>query len=262
MSNSTSDNEFFNALPEQQTAMEGEVPANSHSEEAPAGLQDVAVNSPDQKVFDSAVHEYNDDEEAVLHDIYIPVHSIDAGLSLPTAEEIRNTVNPVSKKSSTTPFWVKLSITVVVVFSILLGVTIGVSRSSSSNGGHYSSVVNYLVQQGVANETAVKTKGTPQNQAAAWLAEQDALNLVVPNTDVSETSAYRFMARYVLAVTFFSLTGPSWPFPLGFLEGTDICKWNGFILDSKTTTPGGVTCDPATDLPIYLTLSTCYRSLR
>lgn len=229
-----------------------------------ARMQDVAVNSPNRNHrtspdFDSVTKYVDDDDEAMLHDIPIPVHSVDAGHSLPTATEVRNTVHPVyNKPILCRSRWVAVTVAVLVAFSIILGIAVGVNHHSkiSSTQTRYSATVEYLVRHNISKRADLEAEGSPQKQAASWLANMDSSKVSVPDVGVSDAIGYHFMARYILALNYYALLGPSWSVPLGFLSELDICEWIG--APAATDTPQGVVCDVFHGLPVHLDLRTYY----
>ena len=127
----------------------------------------------------------------------------------------------------------------------------------------YDTIVSYVVSQGISNETALKTEGTPQNSAARWLSEQDEARVQVPTVpiaDASDSSGYRFITRYIMALNYFVLGGDGWRTSVRFLTEYDVCDWNGdkfaYNNDGQLHIErGGVLCD-TNNHPIYLDLGT------
>lgn len=116
------------------------------------------------------------------------------------------------------------------------------SRVSGSNGGksannraptlapgvyepRFESVKKFLTR--FSDMADLGREGSPQNEAAKWIADQDILHL--------PTDDDRFVERYALAVFYFALDGPNWSYNLGFLTAEDHCKWFqvGFGADDK-----------------------------
>lgn len=180
----------------------------------------------------------------------------------------------------------KLGIAVLVVLGAILGVAAGASRRGSrdaaADGGrsssHYNATVDYLVRHNISSGAALRplttaaaagneTPPTPQSLAAAWIA--DTLNLPVPSDDAaaatknsngSNETAYAYVARYVMAVNYYSWRGATddWTHPLDFLTGPDICAWRAVVAsaDKFLHTDQGVLCNADHD-PETLNLSTC-----
>jgi hypothetical protein len=96
-------------------------------------------------------------------------------------------------------------------------------------------VLDYLVRTGISDENLLKTPGTPQYEAALWIADHDAYRMKVPEGNSIDD---RFLERYALAVFFHSTGGATqWRYDANFLQPTDICDWNGLTLSPKTGNP-------------------------
>lgn len=66
-----------------------------------------------------------------------------------------------------------------------------------------------------------------QYKAARWLADQDFLNMPIPDADPKDyASTYWFVQRYVLAVFYFSAGGDNWRYKSYFMSDYDVCEWN------------------------------------
>jgi hypothetical protein len=76
---------------------------------------------------------------------------------------------------------------------------------------------------------------SPQSQALAWL--KDDSIAMTPGR-----STRTVLERYVLAVLYYSTSGPSWPF--GYLSREDVCAWNeeGQAQGNHTLLSKGVFC--------------------
>ena len=133
--------------------------------------------------------------------------------------------------------------------------SIGGSNSGNSNehdgnadgdvSPYLQAVMHYFKQEGVTSEETFETIDSPQRRAAQWLAETDTYfdHSFIPETNITSTEGYNFMARYVMAVDFFALGGGNWNPTLNFLSSEDVCFWNnGEDL--------GVYCDVYDDSPI------------
>ena len=187
---------------------------------------------------------------------------------------------PNTKRRSPLHMLLIVSLLVLTV-ALIVGISVGVAvsnkneKDAQSNVGNpststpvnerpmYDTIVSYLVSQGVSDETALQTEGTPQYSAARWLSEQDEARVQVPTvpiTDASNPSGYRFITRYIMALNYFAWGGDGWRTSLRFLTKHDVCDWNGdkFAFNNRGQLHiegGGVWCD-TNNLPIYLDLGT------
>lgn len=99
-------------------------------------------------------------------------------------------------------------------------------------------VVEFLTNQGISSLENLTTEASPQNLAALWIADQDALRLPFGSDDYQVgvvNEAYDFVVRYVLAVLYLSTGGPTswwtayprWNNALRFLSANPVCQWSG-----------------------------------
>lgn len=118
-------------------------------------------------------------------------------------------------------------------------------------------VINYLAMESVSLMADLQRDGSPQRRAALWLVERDTARIPLPQSSILEPEGYRYMARYVLALTYFALGGTNWTTPVNFLSPEDICAWNdvswaykaapnGVVIDDEI---GGVRCDGKDRVP-------------
>ena len=98
-------------------------------------------------------------------------------------------------------------------------------------------VIDYLVDNEVSKLADLTAEGTPQQWAVHWLADQDALNVPIPEEmegGFLGPEGVRFVSRYVAALLYFALDGPDWSHPLNFLSEKEICDWNEiFVADGQ-----------------------------
>lgn len=138
---------------------------------------------------------------------------------------------------------------------------VGTEEPTEAPRPSFKEIVDYL-SKGVSDEVDLLTEGSPQNQAARWMAEEDGLALALPShvgwRADTHRDAYMFMFRYVMALNYFALDGPNWLFSLYFLSDNDTCDWNGagFAVSEsgRLFERGGVICDADTLLPTTLDL--------
>lgn len=134
----------------------------------------------------------------------------------------------------------------------------------------YEQVVQFLITRGVSNETDLRTRNTPQHNAAVFVANHDPLNLPLPqSSSLSDPEVEKYVTRYIMTLLHHALDGYNWPTQLNFMSDIETCYWNGvkasyspgFILGLEG---GGFFCRNDTMLPLALDLgeysaSTCLR---
>ena len=152
---------------------------------------------------------------------------------LPLVEEIRaqraaNTLGPCCRMGRTG------EIALIVLVSVLLVAIIGLSASYATKinpapANRIDLVVDFLINNEVSKLADITTEGSPQQFAANWIANQDALNVPIPEDlegDALGPDGVRFVSRYVSALLYFALDGPNWSSQLNFLSEKEICDWN------------------------------------
>eukprot|EP00339_Tiarina_fusa_P021881 CAMPEP_0117073508 /NCGR_PEP_ID=MMETSP0472-20121206/51766_1 /TAXON_ID=693140 ORGANISM="Tiarina fusus, Strain LIS" /NCGR_SAMPLE_ID=MMETSP0472 /ASSEMBLY_ACC=CAM_ASM_000603 /LENGTH=681 /DNA_ID=CAMNT_0004798103 /DNA_START=62 /DNA_END=2108 /DNA_ORIENTATION=- len=142
----------------------------------------------------------NEDADEATHD-------------LPTVEEYRATTGAAqqSKASSSgckgTYFCLFAALFALVASAILIPVIV----LKDGEGARLSliprqeAVVDYLIQTGISSEDKLRTPGTPQYEAALWIADHDAYRMKIPNGNSLDD---QLLERYALAVFFHSTGGP------------------------------------------------------
>jgi hypothetical protein len=147
-------------------------------------------------------------------------------------------------------------------------------ETSSSSSPRHLSMVEWLDNCNISDRAQLGTAGSPQFQASLWMADVDALQYNVPSSarDGNEVKGLQqqqndggeeegeeeeqFLQRYVLAVLYFALQGPTWTNQLKFLSSEHVCGW--YIIErddsssdgsmGKEAFASGVICD--TDLSV------------
>lgn len=107
------------------------------------------------------------------------------------------------------------------------------------------SIILYLVTQDVSEGDDLMRVGSPQNRAANWLVFDDERRLSLPSGTIQSNDGYQFMARYVMALLYFAMSGENWHFKLEFLSRNHICAWQGPKMQYNTNLRleyGGVGC--------------------
>ena len=78
-------------------------------------------------------------------------------------------------------------------------------------------VVDKLIS--LSGEDALKEVNSPQNLAARWISDYDGMMM-----DLDDPG---FEQRYVMAVFYFAMDGPSWKTQYGWLGEESVCEWFG-----------------------------------
>jgi hypothetical protein len=215
-------------------------------------------------------------------DVDVAVSGRDVGVSLPSPEEVRGIVN--MSKGSRSGMSVKtimlFTVAGLVLIASTIGLAVGVSnknKGSSSNSDRsslgagldtaarksdFEEVTAYFIASDVSNEVAIRTKGTPQNAAASWLALNDEANMAVPDVPTTTLEGYKYMTRYVLAVLYYAMDGQNWNYQADFGTVENICSWNQVNYDGSDFYRQGVLCDSKTGLIFALDLGTWIRNFK
>jgi Leucine-rich repeat (LRR) protein len=126
----------------------------------------------------------------------------------------------------------------------------------------------FILGSGISSESDLKDTSKPQYKAAQWIANEDESD--IPETNDYATS-YSFVQRYVMAVFYYALNGPSWSNQLNFLStALNTCDWN-LNIDVIDPPPGtnetnfdfGVSCwdkeaGEYSDVVTYIFISTYF----
>jgi Leucine-rich repeat (LRR) protein len=154
----------------------------------------------------------------------------------------KHLVRKLVLRRSSRPLIALLVVTAIVIFSVAIAKSVknkrnrhgnsGDSPSSSSpyagtgvTGPEFEAVVDMLASSGVSKLDDLRTEGTPQNLAADWIANVDALPYVIPNEFLSDPYNSPFVQRYVLATFYFAMGGPDWEHNLDFISNEHECGW-------------------------------------
>jgi hypothetical protein len=137
---------------------------------------------------------------------------------LPSARELRRKLRAEKsrKQKRRLRLGIMLGILVLlIVFAIILPVLLIEEKEASRK----DKVVYFLVDNRISMLGDLETPGSPQNKAAAWIADQDKLRVPI-------SMGRSFLDRYTLAVLFFALGGDeTWPDNLNFLSPDHVCQW-------------------------------------
>jgi len=186
--------------------------------------------------------------ETEMTEVQSPVERAEAGdaagASLPHPDEIRASVNPrgngnkfCSRKGSATLMVFTLAMILVIVLSVIIGVTVSNREEESSyRASSQSHVQDYVTDLGISTRDQFIDDKSPQFLATQWLAVYDEMNLKVPeigtNPDTDD-EAYQFVLRYVMVVLYYATGGENWKYQFNFLSAKSTCAWNGVLLSSQ-----------------------------
>ena len=159
------------------------------------------------------------------------------------------------------------------VFSALMRLSIKKSKRSgsvsipSANGSDDIDLSGVSIREGhlmilvhdiavdKSERDAVIASNSPQRQAIRWLADEDPMNIEIPETRF-DTSYPAFIQRYSSAVLAFSF-GSELLKPLGFLSGEKECNWNAdFKRPDGSILTQGLICEPGDDQIMKIVLQT------
>jgi len=153
--------------------------------------------------------------------------------SLPTADEIKNLQSFIQDEQSKNKLVLTKRQMIMMggmlgclFIVIIMSMSIGISNAKSSSSSSRQMEVIYYLSDNFADRKSFDVKDSPQNRAAKWIADEDALNLDTPASTKYE-DAYRFVQRYALAVLYFAWKGDeTWTYKFQFLSEQDECDWN------------------------------------
>jgi hypothetical protein len=157
---------------------------------------------------------------------YVAVHD-----QLPSVEEVKTSMNPTQTMGPCRKylliFAVLFVIAMVAVAIIVPTLVLTIGTKDEYNPMRKKSrrteVVDYLLTLEISTEAHMNKPGTPQYDAATWIADHDAYNMPIPEGNNKHS---RFVERYVMAVFYYATGGPNWTYKMNFLNSTDICDWN------------------------------------
>jgi hypothetical protein len=97
-------------------------------------------------------------------------------------------------------------------------------------------VADFVAARQWSSEVAVNKPGTPQWEAAEWIADFDRAKLPIDDS-------VEFKQRYILAVFYFSLDGADWFQQLEFLSRENVCDWNEIWQSDSIGVQVGASCN-------------------
>lgn len=175
------------------------------------------------------------------HDVAASLSMADANSTLAEVSHHRASTNEVSQIRH---YRYPVALFAIILFVILL-ISLTILLAGGKEGPIYPSfetVINYLIKFQVSSAEALMTHGTPENQAARWMAHIDPAQLYVPRS-----WDYAYTTRYVLALLYYTTNGSNWTDNVGFLSKASICDWNDSNSGTSTkpipTSIKGLTCD-------------------
>jgi hypothetical protein len=125
---------------------------------------------------------------------------------------------------------------------------------SSQREGHLLILMSELSVEG-ADKASLADEKSPQRKALYWIANEDPLQLEIPETH-EDLSFPAFIQRYAVAVLGFAF-GKDAMAPLGFLTNTSECEWNAdYRRPDGSVLQQGVICNGAPNQVQKLVLQT------
>lgn len=119
-----------------------------------------------------------------------------------------------------------VALMVVVITSIVLGVTLGKNSNNASDTPSYpfpspttqdfALLENLIASISLDGGAALEDVESPQSRALQWL---------VSNKQLAEYQDWKRIQRYVLAVIYYSLDGDNWFESTGWMSDEDECSW-------------------------------------
>eukprot|EP00339_Tiarina_fusa_P013090 CAMPEP_0116998386 /NCGR_PEP_ID=MMETSP0472-20121206/1476_1 /TAXON_ID=693140 ORGANISM="Tiarina fusus, Strain LIS" /NCGR_SAMPLE_ID=MMETSP0472 /ASSEMBLY_ACC=CAM_ASM_000603 /LENGTH=700 /DNA_ID=CAMNT_0004697523 /DNA_START=165 /DNA_END=2267 /DNA_ORIENTATION=- len=174
----------------------------------------------------------DEDDDAAIHD------------QLPTVEEYKASTGTVAQSADSGSsckrkcFCTFFTILFVGLVASAIVIPIALTRDGEGSRVRLFSrrrkVVAYLADESISDKELLNTPGTPQYEAALWIADHDPLQMDLPGKDQPH---YRFIERYVMALFFHATGGSGWRYNPNFLTGADVCDWNGVTLSANTGNP-------------------------
>jgi hypothetical protein len=104
------------------------------------------------------------------------------------------------------------------------------TTTSPRNSAILDQVIQFLVEKDISDASDLNRPGSPQYQAALWIAGINETNIYS-----LKLNTYNFIFRYVMAVNYYALDGGGggdrkWLYPLNRLgPDNDVCFWKGAI---------------------------------
>jgi hypothetical protein len=119
----------------------------------------------------------------------------------------------------------------------------GVNTNVEIDEEYQQQIIDLLIQR-VSHEEDLTTPDTAQNKALLWLTTTD--DYYDLPSDASYEEAYPYIQRYIMAVLYYALNGPSWVNQCDFLKSdTSVCEWNFYLppTDTQDEYTYGVQCN-------------------
>jgi hypothetical protein len=190
--------------------------------------------------------------------------------SLPTADEVRNTVNTRRTKDCH-PFWIVLM--VLLFATSIIGLSVGLTSenrkgsdsnnspmvddapaaSPESQANRLTSIREYLVDLQISTAVELETTGSHQNRALNFMSALDRMQMQVPPGGMNTQAGFKFVERYVMTVFFYATDGPRWNYNLLFLSEHDTCDW--FFVFGRPVGQVGCLCNQQTNKLIGISFS-------
>lgn len=162
---------------------------------------------------------------------------------LPNVEEYKVN-NGIETRGSKSKIICIAALAIIAIISLVVtGVLVASNKKEEDQPtelvGRIGIVQEFLFSNEVSTLPQLKQVGSPQQRAAAFVADGDSLRMRL-NAD----NARRFVERYVLSLLYYHFEGTQWTYNLKFLSGRDHCEWfDDFQTEKGDIVRQGVICD-------------------
>lgn len=110
------------------------------------------------------------------------------------------------------------------------------SLSNLRSESRLDDVIDFLSVT-ISEKELFNNKDTPQYKAARWIADQDFLEVEIPEDPENYDDDFEFVQRYIMAVFYFAMDGVNWRYKAYFMSDYSVCEWN---MDFYESVPGQV----------------------
>jgi len=175
----------------------------------------------------------------------IPIESEYAAASLSMADAPIRKRNDQNSHKCVRRCGLTCLVIVLCILAVPIAVRVQVHRHKRSETV-LETVLDFLEYHQVSDPLVLRNPGSPQHDAAMWLAEDQG----EPSFRMSDKHNTKYVERYVLALIAMAFDAPDWAQQLDFFSENDVCEWNGVKAtlnesEEESTGVGGVTCNAA-----------------
>ena len=87
-----------------------------------------------------------------------------------------------------------------------------------------TTITNILLDKSIISNDQLNNTSSPQYQALEWMTNDGGAQTITTPKTVDEATPY-VIQRYIMAVLYYSTTGPKWKDQFGFLSNVNECEW-------------------------------------